>query len=84
MFYGCNVTLAARDIYSLEAAQLRLKETYPHVKIDICVADLSSSEDQVRLAQMAGDYDILVNNADSSPSGTLTETTEEGWRRSRL
>jgi NAD(P)-dependent dehydrogenase (short-subunit alcohol dehydrogenase family) len=79
---GCHVTLAARDVHSLEAAQLRLKKTYPHVKIDICVADLSSSEDQVRLAQMAGDYDILVNNAGSNPSGTLTETTEEDWRRS--
>lgn len=79
---GCNVTLAARDIQSLQAAQHKLKESYPDVKIDICVADLSSSEEQLRLAQTAGDYDILVNNAGSNPSGTLTETTEDDWRKS--
>jgi NAD(P)-dependent dehydrogenase (short-subunit alcohol dehydrogenase family) len=79
---GCNVTLAARDIHSLQLAQSRLKETYPHVEVNVCVADLSRSEEQIRLAQLAGDYDILVNNAGSNPSGILTETTEEDWRKS--
>lgn len=79
---GCNVTLAARNIQSLQQAQVKLKDSYPEVNIEICVADLSKSEEQLRLAQMAGDYDILVNNAGSNPSGTLTETTEEDWRKS--
>jgi len=79
---GCNVTLASRDMQSLNAAQQKLQKAFPGVKVDIHSVDLSKSEEQSRLAQLAGDYDILVNNAGSNPSGKLTDTTEEGWRQS--
>ena len=79
---GCNVTLASRDLQSLKDAQQKLQKAYPGVKVDIHSVDLSSSEEQSRLAKLAGDYDILVNNAGSNPSGKLTDTTEEGWRQS--
>ncbi len=79
---GCNVTLASRDLQSLKDAQQKLQKAYPGVKVDIHSVDLSRSEEQSRLAQLAGDYDILVNNAGSNPSGKLTDTTEQGWRQS--
>lgn len=79
---GCHVTLAARNVDSLEAAQKKLKAAYPSVNVAIHSVDLSKSSEQIRLASLAGDYDILINNAGSNPSGTLTETTEQGWRES--
>jgi len=79
---GCHVTLAARDLQALKDAQQKLKEVNDNVDIEIYSVDLSKSEEQLRLAECAGDYDILINNAGSNPSGKLTDTTEAGWRQS--
>ena len=42
-------------------------------------ADLASFEDLQRLAQVAADLDVLVNNAGVSPGGPTDQTTEEAF-----
>jgi NAD(P)-dependent dehydrogenase (short-subunit alcohol dehydrogenase family) len=79
---GCNVTLAARNMESLQIAQKNLELAYPGIRVQIHSVDLSNATEQSHLAELAGDYDILVNNAGSNPSGKLTDTTEAGWRQS--
>lgn len=78
---GCHLTLAARDADALGTVQQHLKQQFPSVQIKIQAVDLSTTQDQVRLGDLAGDVDIFVNNAGSNPAGELLATTDAMWRK---
>jgi uncharacterized protein len=67
---GARVILSGRRADALEglAAEIRAQ---------VIVADLEKREDVVRLADEAGDVDVLVANAGLPASGPLLEFTEE-------
>ena len=50
------------------------------VKVTTHVFDLSKLENVKRLADAAGDCDILINNAGAIPRGSLDDVTPEAWR----
>lgn len=76
---GCNVRLAARSGWALEALAERLRSDHG-VEAHAHVVDLRRSEDIDRLADEAGDVDILVNNAGDIPGGPLSSIDEQAWR----
>jgi 3-oxoacyl-[acyl-carrier protein] reductase len=77
---GCRLDIAARGVADLEQARDLLCRSAPGVDVRIHGVDLSSVEDQERLAQACADVDILVNNAGSNPAGGLDDTNDEVWR----
>jgi len=77
---GCNVVLVSRSAENLAAAKSAIAQK-ANVRVDTVAADLSDSRS---VAQLADDYpgiDILVNNAGAIPGGSLSEVSEETWRR---
>lgn len=77
---GANVHLAARSAAALEAAAEDIRKKHK-VKATVHVVDLSVTANAVALGQECGDVDILVNNAGAIPQGTLTQLTDERWRK---
>ena len=77
---GCHVTLAARTVDALELARRQLQQAYPDVRVDIQAVDLSRTAEQERLAELARDADIFVNNAGSNPGGDLIDSSDSLWR----
>lgn len=77
---GANVHLAARDTAALQAAAEEIRKKYK-VDATIHTVDLSSTENAVALGQKCGNVDVLVNNAGAIPQGSLTQVTDEKWRK---
>ena len=77
---GANVHLAARNTAAMEAAAEDIRQKY---KVDAAVhtVDLGVTEDAVALGQKCGSVDVLVNNAGAIPQGSLTQLTDERWRK---
>jgi hypothetical protein len=77
---GANVHLAARNTAALEAAAGEIRKQY---KVDTTVhtVDLSVTENAVALGQTCGNVDVLVNNAGAIPQGSLTQLSDEKWRK---
>ena len=78
---GCDLLLVARGADALAAAAEEIRQR-ANVQVATLAADLSKSDEQRRLADAAGDVDIVVNNAGSNPPGEIDEIDEALWRAS--
>lgn len=78
---GADLVLAARTESALQAAADQIRAQHG-VKVTAVPCDLSQSDEQVRLAEiaMAGPLDIVVNNAGAIPGGPLGSIDEATWR----
>lgn len=77
---GANVHLAARNTAAMETAAQEIRSKYK-VEATVHTADLSVTENAVALGQKCGNVDVLVNNAGAIPQGSLTQLTDEAWRK---
>src|SRR5688572_16899554 len=77
---GANVHLAARSTAALEEIVETISRKYK-VSATAHTVDLSVTANAVALGQKCADVDILVNNAGAIPQGTLTQLTDEKWRK---
>ena len=77
---GANVRLAARGTAALEAAAADIRKKH-RVEATVHTVDLGSTANAVALARQCGDVDVLVNNAGAIPQGTLTQVSDEKWRK---
>ena len=79
---GVNLALVARNDARLSEAQAHIASTHG-VKVVTIVADLSRPEAPDRTVEEAanalGGIDVLVNNAGSSPFGSLEVVTDSDW-----
>ncbi|KAG9239277.1 hypothetical protein BJ875DRAFT_491751 [Amylocarpus encephaloides] len=75
-----SVTLAGRDIVSLEETKARIQTEYPKVHL-LCVAtDITDSKAVSKLFEKAGKVDILINNAGSTGTvAPLADTDIVKW-----
>ncbi len=76
---GCNLHLASRSAADLETARNKILAKY-HVEIVTHALDLSKRENMLQLAKEVGDIDILINNAGTTPHGTIDALEDEPWR----
>jgi NAD(P)-dependent dehydrogenase (short-subunit alcohol dehydrogenase family) len=77
---GCFLHLAARS--GDELAKLKKEILAKHkVKVELHPGDLSTTQNMVALSKVAGDVDILFNNAGDIPAGTVEALSDEEWRR---
>ena len=77
---GAHVHLAARNTAALEAAARDIRKKYK-VEATAHTVDLGVTDNAVALGQTCGNVDVLVNNAGAIPQGTLTQLTDERWRK---
>jgi|SRR5882672_5098647 len=77
---GANVHLAARNTAAMEAAAEDIRKKYK-VSATVHTVDLGVTANAVALGQKCGSVDVLVNNAGAIPQGTLTQLTDERWRK---
>jgi len=77
---GANVHLAARSTAELEAAAADIRKQY-RVDATVHAVDLGANGNAAALGQQCGNVDVLVNNAGAIPQGSLTQLTEERWRK---
>jgi NAD(P)-dependent dehydrogenase (short-subunit alcohol dehydrogenase family) len=77
---GAIVHIAARPAGLLEEAAEAIRRRYA-TEVAIHAVDLGTTKNAVALGQACADVDILVNNAGAIPPGTLTELTDERWRK---
>jgi NAD(P)-dependent dehydrogenase (short-subunit alcohol dehydrogenase family) len=77
---GCDLVLVARDTAALEdaAASIRARR---QVAVRTISADLSSDAAVRRVAEEAGEIDVLVNNAGAIPPGNLVGVDDGTWRK---
>lgn len=76
---GVHLHLSARTEARLAALKEGLEAAH-RISVAIHPQDLSSSAGQERLAEAAGDADILINSAGAIPKGRIDEIHEEQWR----
>jgi NAD(P)-dependent dehydrogenase (short-subunit alcohol dehydrogenase family) len=76
---GCNLILTATNAEKLQQVAGDIKQR-TNVAIAIHTFDLAKHENVKALADVAGDCDVLVNNAGAIPRGSLYEVTPEAWR----
>src|SRR3984885_7373069 len=77
---GCNLILVARGAEMLNetAAEIRAKR---QVNVRTIAADLSSDASVRKVAQEAGEIDVLVNNAGAIPPGDVLSVDDARWRQ---
>ena len=76
---GCDLHLAARGQKALEVLAERLAADHG-VEVRTHAVDLRRAADLDRLAEAAGEIDILINNAGDVPGGSLELIDEATWR----
>ena len=76
---GCNLILTATNAEKLQQVAGDIKQRN-NVAIATHTFDLAKQENVKALADVAGDCDVLVNNAGAIPRGSLYEVTPEAWR----
>jgi len=76
---GCHLRLAARGREALEDLARRLGAEHG-VEVTAHPVDLREPDELARLAEEAGDADVLVNNAGDIPAGSLDQVDERAWR----
>ena len=76
---GCRLLIAARGAAVLEHLAQQLRTEYG-IEVTTQAADLRSADDIARLADVAHDVDVLVNNAGDIPYGSLDKVDEATWR----
>jgi NAD(P)-dependent dehydrogenase (short-subunit alcohol dehydrogenase family) len=77
---GCNLHLAARNGEAMEAAKREIEAEHG-VAVTVHALDLSSTEAMTKLADDAGDIDVLINNAGDIPAGSLEIVDDVAWRK---
>lgn len=77
---GCALHLAARSQEALAAVADEIRARHG-VPVATHALDLASTEAMIRLAEAAGDVDVLVNNAGDVPGGPIERLSDEDWRR---
>lgn len=76
---GVNLHLSARTESRLADLKDALEAAHG-VSVTVHPLDLSDSDDQERLADAAGDAEILFNSAGAIPKGRIDEIQETQWR----
>ncbi len=76
---GCELHLVARSETDLDSAKKRLREQHG-VRVTTHAMDLAQRGRAQVLASKCPELDVLVNNAGSTPRGTLLEVDEERFR----
>lgn len=77
---GMDLLLVARSADVLEATAVAIRARH-QVQVATIAADLSREAEVARVAEAAGEVDVLVNNAGAIPPGTLLSVDNETWRR---
>ena len=77
---GCNLILVARDAALLAEAANAIRAQRP-VQVRTIAADLSSDDAVRKVAQEAGEIDVLVNNAGAIPPGDVLAVDDTRWRQ---
>jgi len=81
---GARLSLVARDLGTLNAAQAQLKEKFPQVEVAIYSANLiddKAAQNALDKAQARfGDLDVLVNSAGAAKRTPAAELTPGAWR----
>jgi NAD(P)-dependent dehydrogenase (short-subunit alcohol dehydrogenase family) len=76
---GAHLELAARSAEALDSLARAIRGEHG-VEVRTHAVDLSESAGLARLAETAGDVDVLVNNAGDIPGGSLAQIDEATWR----
>jgi 3-oxoacyl-[acyl-carrier protein] reductase len=76
---GVHLHLNARTKTDLEAVRDAIRARW-NVNVAIHPADLSDGDACRKLAEAAGDLDILINNAGAIPGGDIETVDEQRWR----
>lgn len=76
---GCDLHVVARSGDRLETLKRELEAAH-RIKTVVHTMDLTEAGAAPRLADAAGDIDVLVNNAGVIPSGSLWDVDEAKWR----
>jgi NAD(P)-dependent dehydrogenase (short-subunit alcohol dehydrogenase family) len=76
---GCNLHLTARNEANLAMVRDSILTAHP-VGVEIHPMDLTEPGAMERLVAIAGDVDILINNAGVIPGGNLASFTDQSWR----
>lgn len=76
---GCSLHLVARNAVELDDARARLQAAR-RVAVSVHPMDLAQRGGAEALGAAAGDVDILINNAGSTPRGTLLDVDEDRFR----
>ncbi|WP_137924886.1 SDR family oxidoreductase [Cupriavidus sp. 2SB] len=76
---GCDLRLVARSTEKLAALSEELRAVQG-VAVEVLPVDLTQVGAIERVAEFAGDVDVLVNNAGSIPGGSLWDVDEAAWR----
>ncbi|SHF96044.1 Short-chain dehydrogenase [Kaistia soli DSM 19436] len=77
---GCELVLTARNVEKLAALKAEIVDEMPERSVTLMPLDLTEPGAAERLADAAGDVDVLVNNAGVIPSGSLFDIDEAKWR----
>ena len=77
---GADVHIASRTESTLKTASDAIRQKHK-TKVEIHATDLGITQNAVALGEACRDVDILVNNAGAIPQGSLTQLTDEKWRR---
>ena len=77
---GMDLLLVSRSAEMLEETANAIRRTR-QVQVETLAADLSQESEVLRLAQHAGEIDVLVNNAGAIPPGTVLSVDNETWRK---
>jgi NAD(P)-dependent dehydrogenase (short-subunit alcohol dehydrogenase family) len=76
---GCDIVIVARDPAALATAAEAVRARR-QVRVETLAADLSRTDEVLRVARAAGAIDILVNNAGAIPPGRLADVDGQRWR----
>ena len=76
---GCNVYLVARNQVRLQEIANDLIGNF-RVEAKYLALDMTSAKAIEKVMEFAGDSDVLINNAGSTPGGNLWDVDETLWR----
>lgn len=77
---GCHLALVARSADKLQALADGLISDYG-VQVSLLPLDMTLPGAIERVAEFAGDVDVLVNNAGAIPGGDLWDVDAQAWRK---
>jgi 3-oxoacyl-[acyl-carrier protein] reductase len=75
---GVNVTICARTEADIKATAEQIGETHG-ITVKWLACDIATEEGRAASLEMAGDIDILINNAGGPPPGNFRDWTRDDW-----